>query len=368
MMNKISQGTRATIVSIALIFQGLLLSAQPISEVSSNNLNQYLYEMQDYFGQIMNVSTTQLGIFMQPFVAGGNSATCSTPAPSVISETAQQITFRWPGAPGSQYRVAYINLLTGTRETTVINSKQHTFHVPDGLYQFSFQQICGGKKSKAVIIILDKVVALTELPGLECDCVVEEVYTGFEVNGMSLAGNEEMDISIRDESNEDNVIFQMHLQKACVMCNNYWVNPYCDDNSVNYSNDISYVDLGEEETNVLLITGQMMTLEFDLSDGYEAVVSICADDEIGGDGTIKQLQVTNSIPGSSYTIRGKKVSSSSVDMTLFNQAGQQIWQVNTPGGLDYVEQRIDLSDLPAGIYFLRIDGATGSQTKKLLRY
>lgn len=366
-MNKFYQALRATIVSIVLLLHGLTLSAQPISEVNNTNLNQFLAEMQQYFGQIMNVSNSQLGHYMQAFVSGGNSGYCGAPSPAVISQSAHQITFRWHGTPGDQYRIGYVNLLTGERETSIINSIQHTFEIPDGFYQFLFQRICNGKNSNAVIIILDKVVALTDAPDLECDCVSSEEYTGIEVDGMSLATNDEMDIAIRNETDTDDVIFQMHMQKACSDCNDYLVNSYCDDNPVSYINNINFVDVGDLN-NVLLITGTTMTLELNLATGYEAVVNVCGSAEAGGDGPIKLLQIISSAPGSSYLLRGKKSSSSPIQMRLFNQAGQQVWQRETGVGITHLEQTINLTDLPVGIYFLRIDGSGGSETRKLLRY
>lgn len=367
-MNKTNPGLRTAIVAVAVLCSTCLATAQPISSVGSTNLSQFLTEMQQYFGQIMQVSTAQLNQHMQPFVAGGNSATCQEPAPTVISETADQITFRWVGTPGDEYRVAYLNLLTGDRATTTINTIQHSFNVPDGLYLFAFQRICGGKKSNSVIIILDKVVALTEVPTLECDCVASQEYAGMEISGMSLAQFDEMDVLVRHTSNEENVVFRMHIQRSCVFCPTFQFNPYCDNYTISAINDVNYIDIEGATDNVLTFSGPAMNVEFDLPDLYEPVVVICDDAELGEDGTIRQLQIINNIPGTVYTIRGEKESSTPTQLSLYDQAGRQVWQMHVAAGSNYLEQGLNLSELPVGLYFLRIEDETGNQIQKLLRY
>lgn len=368
-MNKTKPALYRYAIFLLLSLYNLALVAQPITDVHKNNLSQFVAEMEQYFGQAMTVTGAQINQFMQPFVIGGNTTTCSTPNPVVTSEDPQQISFEWAGLPFGDYRVGYLNLLTGDHNVNVIDHSDHSFGVEDGLYIFVFQQICGTKKSNAVIIILDKVVALNSVPGMECDCSHTTLYVGAEVDELALSDYDEMDVLIRHTEYTGLVIFQMHMQRACPSCSDFDVNPDClSDGTTTYINNINYLEIDETVGNVLTFSGADMNLAYDLPSNYEPVIALCKTSQPPNQSGTISLQVRPTIPGTAYQLKTQKEVAEIIQLTLFSQTGQLMQRFAIPQGSIGVDHEVDLSPYPAGIYFLRIEGANTNQIKKLIRH
>lgn len=353
---------------LLFLFISLGLGAQPISPVNSGNMSQFLTEMDDYFGQIMSVTTTDIDQLLQPFVTGVQSTSCADPAPSVYNQDAQQITFRWPGTNGNSYKVAYLNLRTGDQGTYDINQISHSFSVEDGLYLFAFQQICGAKKSNTVIIILDKVVALTTAPDLPCDCTQTSIISGAEVEDFSLAPYDEMDVMIRAIGTLIPV-FKMHIQRECPNCEEFLVTPYCHGNvPTDFQNNVAYLEIDETNDNVFTFTGEEMAITTNLPDGYEPAIAFCKGSPFPPTNGIISYQILNEIPGSTYRIRQTEQTKSAYQLTLFNQTGQVLFQHSLVGDALQSDISIDLSSYPSGLYYLRIEGRNTGETYKLIRF
>ncbi|MEL6659897.1 MAG: T9SS type A sorting domain-containing protein [Bacteroidota bacterium] len=355
---------------IAALFCGITtLQAQPISHVNSGNSGQFLAEMDAYFGQIMTVTSTQIDQFLQPFLNVQNFANCTDPSPSVISQDSDQVTFRWSGASGSEYQVAYLNLLTGAHGTTSIDEIEHSFTVEDGLYLFVFQQICGVRRSNAVIIILDKVVALEVAPDIDCTCHHAYEYSGPEAEALELSDYVEVNVSIRNEENVEDIPFEMHMQRTCLSCTSYFVNPYCaDHNSVDFVYNVGYVEIDESVENVITFSGEELGIEADLPVGYELAIAICKKNSGTPNSLFPGLQIKPVEPGSSYELNAPQNAGVVRSARLVNQAGQVLKVIELLPEQYPLRQFIDLTNYPAGMYFLQIEGKEGLEVKKLLRF
>ena len=349
-----------------------ILRAQPISKVNGNNVGQFLAEMDAYFGPIMTVSTTEINQLLQPFINNGTHPNCADPSPSVYSQDEQQITFRWSGTPGNEYQLAYLNLLSGEQGTTTTDQISHSFGIDDGLYLFVFQQLCGtgNRRSNAVIIILDKVVALEVNPTMSCDCTPTASLVGPEAEGVPLDEYVEVDVAIRNIFNEYDEPFKMHLQRTCLNCSDYFVNPFCvDDEAVDFVYNVGYVEIGESNENVITFTDETLALTTNLLDGYELVIDLCKQSSPHfPNNQNPAFGITPSVPGSVYKILVPKPTQSRQELTLVNQAGQILYQYELDKGHYPVEELIDLSNYPSGMYFLHLSGEESPQIRKLLRY
>lgn len=367
-MNNLHTHYSHYLVIILFSLSAIRLSAQPVSPVDSGNINQFLNEMDDYFGQIMTVSTTDIDLLLQPFVSGTVGSLCTQPAPSVYSQDDQQITFRFGGPNSGTYRTAYLNLRTGDQGTYITNQNNHTFNVEDGLYLFAFQQLCGTEVSRSVIIILDKVVALTENTTLDCNCIQTVTYSGQELDGLSLSDFYQADILVKTTTTQLTV-FQMHLQRICPGCTDYYINPYCHSNTpTTYEHDVAYLELEGVEGGVIALLLEDLQITTNLPAGYEAVVALCKGSTPppinGGFGN----RISHEIPGRTYRIQQLTQTKGTYHLTLFNQNGQLIFQQSFNENVSITDSPIDLSPYPSGIYYLRIEEPNSGETYKLIRY
>lgn len=368
-MNETTHALHRYLILLLLSAYAFGASAQPITEVHKNNVDQFVIEMEQYFGQAMTVTGEQINQFMLPFVFGGNTTTCEAPNPAVTSEAPQQISFEWSGLLFDDYRVGYLNLLTGDQNVSVIDHPDHSFDVEDGLYIFVFQQICGTKKSNAIIIILDKVVALTNVPGMACDCSHTTLYEGNAVDELSLSEFDEMDVMIQHTYINDLTIFQMHMERACPDCIEYNVNTECLNNGNNTNiNNINYLEIEGYAGNVLTFSGVSMNLTYDLPSNYEPVVALCKLRPGHNNNGILRMALKPIIPGAVYQVNNLESAGKISSLTLINQTGQIMQQLRLPEGSIGLDHELDLTPYPSGIYFLRIEGPFIHQTRKLIRH
>lgn len=351
-----------------LLYASSFMLAQPITTVDASNLNQFLDEMDLYFGDIMQVSETQLSQFVSPFVAAGTSGSCPAPIPINGGMDDTQISFSWQGGspPGGIYRVGYLNLMTGVIGTAVVNQSDYTFNVPNGLYAFVFQQNCGTAKSKATIIIYDKVVGLTALSNLDCKCLHTEIITD-NLQGIEVTAFDEFDLWIKNEV-AGIVINQMHFKRNCLDCEDYLFNPDCNGNGLDVLNNI-YYSQDEQDNNLVTIclVGENAGLELDMAPGITVSLGICVDQTRAGQNGGPSLQVYPSGPQLYRVEKMTGPSSVRSQFVLFNQSGQVLRQWSFEGETNEMVQDIDLSPYPAGMYYLQIGTVEGVWVEKLIR-
>lgn len=348
----------------SLLFLSSFLLAQPVSPVNNGNVADFMDDMEVYFGDIMQVSEAQLLLFVNAFLNSGTTSLCPEPVPTVVSQDASQITFDWPTSSSTNYRVGHINLLTGAKATTMITQNSHSFTVDDGLYAFVFQKYCGTGFSSATIIIYDKVVGLTADPNLDCNCrhkaVLDENLQGFAVLNIS-----EFDLWIMEG---EAVAHQMHFKKECPTCPGFNYNPDClDSGGVINSNDIDYLEDGEEPIATIAFTSWNLALQLNLADGYAAELGICKTQGGSNQNGGLMLQVVPVGPQLYRVTKAANSKGGASTLLLFNQSGQLLNQWTSPKGNDYLEEEVDLSQYPAGMYFLRVADSTGISVKKLIR-
>ncbi len=325
--------------------------------------------MDAYFGQIMTVSSTQIDQLLQPFVNTQNHISCTDPNPTVYNQDSHQTTFRWSGAAGSTYQLAYLNLLTGDHGTATTDEIQHSFGVEDGLYMFIFQRTCGIRSSNTIIIILDKVVALEVASNMGCNCHYEVEFSGNQVESLALSEYNEVSVSIRNEENIADVPFKMHMKRACITCTTYDINPYCANNAyVDFTHNVGYLDIDESVDNVITFNGPELMLESDLPAGYELAVAVCSKKRNFPYNQFLGLRITPLEPGSSYQLDAPPNTHLIHNARLVNQAGQVLAQFPFEQEDWSIQQLIDLSNYPAGMYFLQLEGIEGPEVRKLLRY
>lgn len=349
-----------------LLFGASLLFAQPITTINAGNLTQFLDEMGSYFGDIMEVSEAQLTQFAGSFVVSGTSNSCPAPTPVQNGMDDTQVSFSWAPGSSANYRVGYLNLMTGTSAVAAVTGNNYTFNVPNGLYAFAFQKNCGTEKSNATIIIYDKVVGLTAFTDLSCKCKHSEIITG-DLAGIQVIAYHEFDIWIQEETSET-VINQMHFKKSCTDCEEYLYNPDCNNNGLDVLNNIFYYQDGEDNNlATICLTGNNFGLQLDLAEGVTAALGICKESKRGDQNATPVVQVHPSGPQQYRIEKSAEENAGSYPIILYNQSGQKLKQWTYEAAASQLVQEIDLNPYPAGMYYLQIGTLNGVVVEKLIR-
>jgi hypothetical protein len=348
-----------------LLILSILLSAQPISIVDSGNIDDFLEDMDLYFGDIMEVSEADIVQFLDPFINLITTTSCIPPVIEVTSQDDQQISFSWLGGSTNIYRVGYLNLMTGASGIAAVNQTDYTFNVPNGLYAFVFQRSCGqGIYSKANIIIYDKVVAKVK-DDMDCDCDYEEYVMNNEINAYDLSEVDEFSILIMEE-NIEGIYHKLHYKRSCSGCNIFYINPNCLGNGGIVGHNISYVS-DEIATVVIGLLGNGNGLSIDIQSGYLASLGVCGKRKLRHTISPPVLQI---VPVSSgrYQVKSQVLEGNLAEtFEVINQAGQVLQRWTAMGGDFPLEQEVNLQPYPAGMYYLRISTAKGVWVEKLIR-
>ncbi|WP_020537418.1 T9SS type A sorting domain-containing protein [Lewinella cohaerens] len=355
---------RGSLLGCLLIFS-ILLSAQPISLVDSNNIDDFLEDMDIYFGDIMEVSEADIEQFLDPFINLTTTISCTPPAVEVTSQDDLQISFSWPGGSTNVYRVGYLNLMTGENGTAAVNPNDYTFNVPNGLYAFVFQRACGqGIYSKANIIIYDKVIAKVN-EDMDCNCDYAEYVQNNEINAYDLSEVEEFSVFIMEE-NIEGVYHKLHYKKSCSSCNVFYINPNCLGNGGVVGQNISYV--GDEIATVVInFVGNGNGLVVDIASGYFANLGVCGKKKLRYTISPSELQI---IPISSgrYQVKSQVLKGNLAEtFEVINQAGQVLQRWTATVGDFPLEQEVNLQSYPAGMYFLSVSSQAGRKVYKLIK-
>ena len=349
-----------------LLYASSFVLAQPITTIDAGNLHQFLDEMDLYFGDIMQVSEAQLSQFVNTFVAAGTSGSCPAPVPIEESLEDAQVSFSWEGGSSIGYRVGYLDLRTGASATAVVNHADYTFHLPNGLYAFAFQQNCGTAKSNLTIIIYDKVVGLMADNRLSCKCKHTQIFTD-DLQGIEVTEFDEFDIWIGYEASPVQAN-QIHFKRACLDCDDYIFNSNCVGGGLEVLNNIYYSqDEADNSLATICLTGNDLGLALNLASGITATLGICQEEPRTNQHGAPLIQV---YPSGPQLYRVEKMTGPSPGrshLLLFNQSGQVLRQWSFEEATTEMVQDVDLSPYPVGMYFLRIGDAKGSWVEKLIR-
>ena len=257
--------------------------SQPIFTVSATNLNQTVADIQQIYGNQIDLSSTAIENYLLPFVQNAQTTNmCPPPDPQVEQIVAGSISFSWPAISGTAtYGTYYLNLNDGTTGAATTSAPGHTFTgLTPGLYAFGFYTDCGpglgiGWSS---LIIVDIDIIMPDGPPVDCDCelsypVVLEDEPGdrfsyewpldspkttfkFEVNGIDLRAD--------PEDYYSSVVFTYDLLYGEPVIYLY---SYCDSNALSSAFYPRYVGAKEEDGFYnISFNDYNLVLDFSLSD------------------------------------------------------------------------------------------------------
>lgn len=161
-----------SLMFLLLCFGALQSEAQTIQEVTPENLVSSAQEIKELYNTAIGVSASEIKDFYlqhwnnaQPY-----SSSCTSPSAVVTDANNEDVSFEWPGSPsgGAQYRVRYLRLSDGQKNTFSTEDDNITLELPNDLYLFTFQKGCGGFGSSLNIIIIEKPIMMGALTNCNC--------------------------------------------------------------------------------------------------------------------------------------------------------------------------------------------------------
>ena len=180
-MKQVKKALTVFTFGIALLCNTNLL-AQQWSPVTQSDVNTVVQEMDDLYGDIIEIDNSVITNFLQTLLNGSLPAGCAPPAASIDTYTTNAIRFEWSPISGAgKYRIGFLNLQSGSHGQENYNPAPNDIYqltnVPDGLYLFAFQSFCGPKPGALSITIADKDIMLITGSTSSCNCrSVEEQY------------------------------------------------------------------------------------------------------------------------------------------------------------------------------------------------
>ncbi len=166
--------------SLLLVLISNIAFSQITSPVTPQNYGNVADEIVDWYElhPNFNLTTNQIKNFFSSQLANVTyQSSCTPPAPSVEDMDATSITVGWAASPGAtKYRVGYINLGTGDSDYIAVTSPDTVLNnLSDGLYLISLQAYCGNHFGPLDIIIADKPILYSDLTD-GCNCAAPATW------------------------------------------------------------------------------------------------------------------------------------------------------------------------------------------------
>ena len=251
------------------------LKAQEWNNVLQSEVNTVVQEMEDIYGNIVDIEYNQVNYFLNSLLAGSSpTGACPPPNPvSIYEYNANGVRFEWNNMPTAQkYRIAYLNLETGNQGQSTYspsaNNLYNLYNIPDGLYLFAVQTSCNSVKGGLAIIIAEKDIFLLVDEDMPCNCPSKNTIPFANVNIPLTPGDEFM---IKFENSGSSIY---KLRGKVELDGNVSVNPYCPADILQTAemvNNIVYVD---GLTGALLVTHEGAELNIN-TPGIDAFFMYC---------------------------------------------------------------------------------------------
>ncbi|MBR9920003.1 MAG: T9SS type A sorting domain-containing protein [Bacteroidetes bacterium] len=365
----------SAIIAILSLLGSTTLLAQPVDQITNSNYSLASATISEYLGDNCAVATSQLSIYFQGILTG-TSSNCGIPDPTVDSQDANNIYFKWaPVAGASVYRIYYINLQTGVSGYQTFTGNQSLYklaNIPDGRYIFSVQAGCSGTfRSFFGIIIAEKDLMSAYNPNLPCECIS---YSGISVilqNGAILPSNSEMDLIIPTGMIQGEIKIHVETGEQSEVLQ---YNPDC--GNIEFIAGMGWPTIGISG-HVSFLDGEVNYDFFIDNDGDEEedfepmmTMSLCYTAHGGtppNSGNPTEITVQPNPFQDRFNIRFQS-DGSPVQISLQNLLGQHIGQWESPTFEGFFEMDISAPyQMLPGIYLLQLRQGEQTTTKRVIK-
>ena len=269
------------IYTLLLSIFAFATTAQVTPPVTPANASGIAQQISTLFGSNINVTTADISTFFNDQLVNLDQ-NCGWPDGQIGGYNNLTAQLSWPPVPGAlKYRVQYLNLLTGATGHQSFNpSGSNTYllnNIPDGLYIFTFQAMCGlSTRGSLGIIIADKDIMITISPNYDCNCrTVSNVGIS---DGFQLPAPAQFLLVLDDTTNgnAEDAVMEFTTEVVSTNLGNQVaaaIYPFCESGGMTEDNEVFYPEFD--------ITGTMFiengVLQMDLSPNIATYIRECKD-------------------------------------------------------------------------------------------
>ncbi|MFK7806172.1 MAG: T9SS type A sorting domain-containing protein [Saprospiraceae bacterium] len=156
------------VFAFSLSLFSIQLKAQDAQVVTPDNVSFSAQEIVNLYGNLINVTATDIENFYLNILPDSISNSCSYPEVNISDMDINTAYFDWPDVAG-KYTISVLRLSNGASQTQVSTTNSIQMDLPNDLYLFAFQSNCTNLEKSAVYgIIVDKPVMIYGQGGCGC--------------------------------------------------------------------------------------------------------------------------------------------------------------------------------------------------------